>query len=113
MGEEDLDCDARAVFVIALLLSDTLLSFALFSVCFCCAGVFFGREDRGGAVGQCLRVFIVYVGAEALTELNTSYDIYSYTHHLKLCQQRSRLQLMTKKHSFWWDLQKHGIGFRI
>lgn len=63
MGEDDFDCDARAVFVVALLVSDTV-SLILFSVCFRCVFVFFGRE-RGGAVGPCLRVFIVYAGAEA------------------------------------------------
>jgi hypothetical protein len=63
MGEEDLDCDARGVFEVALLVSDTV-SLILFSVCFCCVVVFLGRE-RGGAVGPCLRVFIVYAGAEA------------------------------------------------
>ena len=63
MGEEDLDCDARAVFVVPLLVSDTV-SLILFSVCFRCVFAFLGRE-RGGAVGPCLRVFIVYAGAEA------------------------------------------------
>lgn len=63
MGEEDLDCDARGVFVVALLVLDTV-TLIWSSVCFCCVVVFFGRE-RGGAVGPCLRVFIVYAGAEA------------------------------------------------
>ena len=63
MGEEDLDCDARGVFVVALLVSDTV-SLILFSVCFRCVFVFLGRE-RGGTVGPCLRVFIEYAGAEA------------------------------------------------
>ena len=63
IGEEDLDCDARGVFVVALLESDTV-SLTLFSVCFRCVFVFLGRE-RGGAAGPCLRIFIVYAGAEA------------------------------------------------
>lgn len=63
MGEEDLDCDARGVFVFALIVSDTV-SLILFSVCFRCVLAFLGRE-RGGAAGPCLRVFIVYAGAEA------------------------------------------------
>jgi len=64
MGEEDLDCDARGVFAVALLVSDTA-SLILFSICFRCVFVFLGRE-RGGTVGPCLRVFIVYAGAEAI-----------------------------------------------
>jgi len=43
MGEEDLDCDARAVFVtmgLSLLMSDTLF-LILFSVCFRCVYVLF------------------------------------------------------------------------
>ena len=75
MGEEDLDCDARAVFVIALLVSDTV-SLILFSVCFRCVFAFLGREDRGGAVGPCLRVFIVYAGAEAYDRIEHSYKVY-------------------------------------
>lgn len=63
MGEDDLDCDARGVFVATLLVSDIVI-FILFSVCFRCVFVFLGRE-RGGAVGPCLRVFIEYAGAEA------------------------------------------------
>ena len=63
MGEEDLDCDDRATFTVALLVSDTV-SLMFFSVCFRCVFAFFGRE-RGGTVGPCLRVFIVYAGAEA------------------------------------------------
>jgi hypothetical protein len=64
MGEDDdLDCDARGVLVVELLVSDTV-SLILLSFCFRCVFAFLGRE-RGGAVGPCLRVFIVYAGAEA------------------------------------------------
>jgi hypothetical protein len=76
MGEEDLDCDARGVFVVALLVSDTLaVSLILFSVCFCCVVVFLGRE-RGWAVGPCLRVFIVYAGAEAYDRIEHKLSLY-------------------------------------
>lgn len=75
MGEEDLDCDARAVFVIALLVSDTG-SLLMLSVGFRCVFDFLGRDDRGGAVGPCLRVFIVYAGAEAYDIIKHSYKVY-------------------------------------
>ena len=74
MGEEGLDNDARAVFVIALSVSDTVFLIP-FSICFRCGFVFFGR-DRGGAVGPCLRVFIVYAGAEAYDKIEHSYKVY-------------------------------------